>query len=157
MINSIKTLSSKHNAIENISFQSPWLIVLEISRCEGSDVRISPSAAWQPHTGKMWDRKQARHGTSSDVMQGYCTVYQPCTCNRCRLQKGGSTPDLPQGRKNTTTLYSLLQDSRSQIPHYASPWQKISAFYRAAQSYLAYNSATKAREIQEGLKWFPTL
>ena len=28
----------------------------------------------------------------------------------------------------------------------------FSAFYRAAQSYLAYNSSTKAREIQKGLK-----
>ena len=39
------------------------------------------------HTGKMWDWKQARHGTSSDVMQGYCTVYQPAPATGAGYKK----------------------------------------------------------------------
>ena len=76
---------------------------------------------------------------SSDVRislaQSGCLTWYRCSLTSCRHTPGASAAcqqarhGLPeagqtQGRKSTTALYSLLHDSRSQIPHYASPWQK---------------------------------
>ena len=55
--------------------------------------------AVSPGTGAGY-RKQARRGASnsSDVILAYCTAYQLCTCNRCRLPK--------QEPLQTSTIYS---------------------------------------------------
>ena len=81
---------------------------------------------------------------------------QAYTLGKCSLPAGqtrptGSRPDtgLLHGYKPATGAY-YHRAEKAQL--HSIVCYTIAAFYRAAQSYLAYNSATKAREIQEGLK-----